>query len=74
MVWWEGAHTAPPQWTGNHGGVRVRQGRPFQGIYHAARRSAGWQGHLFHLGRNKEIFDTEVYAIYRTLGIVDERE
>lgn len=31
----------------------------------------GWKGQRFHLGNNKEVFDAEVFAIYRALKIFE---
>ena len=34
----------------------------------------GWTVRRFHLGQNKEVFDTELYALYQATKIFDERE
>ena len=34
----------------------------------------GWTGRCYHLGRNKEVFDAEVFAIYRALSIIEQRQ
>ena len=34
----------------------------------------GWTGLRFHLGVNKEVLDSEVYAIYRALCTFDRRQ
>lgn len=32
----------------------------------------GWEGDPFHLGNNKEVYNTEVYTIYRALKIFEQ--
>ena len=34
----------------------------------------GWTGRRYHLGRNKEVFDAEVFCIYQALRLVDRRQ
>ena len=34
----------------------------------------GWTGHRYHLGSNKEVFDAEVFAVYRALSIIEQRQ
>ena len=34
----------------------------------------GWTGQHFHLGSNKEVFDAEVFAIYQSLRVIDQRQ
>ena len=34
----------------------------------------GWTGRRYHLGSNKVVFDAEVFAIYRALGAIEERQ
>ena len=31
----------------------------------------GWTGQRYHLATNKEVFDAEVFAIYRALGTIE---
>ena len=38
------------------------------------REPEGWRSHRFHLGNNKEVFDAEVFAIYRALHWLDSRQ
>ena len=33
-----------------------------------------WTGHRYYLGNNKEVFDAELYAIFRALSIIDQRQ
>ena len=35
---------------------------------------SGWVGRRCHLGNNKEVFDAEVFAIYRALRIINRRQ
>ena len=41
--------------------------------YTPGRRDAGWTGRRFHPGKNKEVFDAELYALYQAAKIMDER-
>ena len=34
----------------------------------------GWEGRPFYLGKNKDTYDTEVYAIYKALKATGQRE
>ena len=52
-----------PPWIGPNTGRRYTPGR----------RDEGWTRRRFHLGRNKEVFDSELYALYRTAKMLDER-
>ena len=61
-VWWREEGVEPP-WIGPNSGRR----------YNPGRRDAGWTGRRFHLGKNKEVFDAELYALYRAAKILDER-
>ena len=38
------------------------------------RTPGGWTGRRFHLGKNKEVFDAEVYAIFQALSIINQRQ
>ena len=38
------------------------------------RTQEGWTGRRFQLGTNKEVFDTEVFAIYLALRAVEQRQ
>ena len=38
------------------------------------RTPEGWTARRYHLGTNKGVFGTEVYAIYRALRILDQRQ
>lgn len=38
------------------------------------RTPEGWTGRRYRLGTNKEVSDTEVYAIYRALRILDQSQ
>lgn len=40
---------------------------------HAGLGEARWTGRSYHLGRNKEMFDAELYALYRASKILEER-
>ena len=35
-------------------------------------KSAGWTGRQYYLGRNKEVYDAELYALRQTIQIFDE--
>ena len=35
---------------------------------------AGWTGRRYHLGNNKGVFDAEVFAVYRALSVIDQRQ
>jgi len=54
MVWWEEAGNPEP-WRGVNTG----------NIYHPLPTPARWNGKGFHLGKNKEVFDAELYAIFQ---------
>lgn len=49
---------------------------PFLEIWiHIIRMTGGsWSGRRFHLSSNEKVFNTETFAIYRTLRIFDERQ
>ena len=34
----------------------------------------GWNGRRYHLGSNKEDFDAEVFAVYRALSVIEQRQ
>ena len=38
------------------------------------RSAEGWTGRRYHLGTNKEVFDAEVFAIYRALHVLAQRQ
>ena len=61
-MWWEDGHTPPP-WIGERAGTTYQ--------IHGA---AGCTGRRYHLGRNKEVHDAELYALYRALQAFDDRE
>ena len=67
MVWWQRTHTPPP-WPHSDRARTVRLGRPFRPPYHPSRVAE-----RFHLGKNKEVFDSEHFAIHRALKIFLER-
>ena len=61
-VWWMPERVEPP-WIG-----------PVTGrTYTPGRREAGWTGRRFHLGKNKEVYDAVLYALYQAAKIFDER-
>ena len=61
-MWWIPERVEPP-WTG-----------PVTGrTYTPGRREAGWTGRRYHLGKNKEVYDAELYALYQAAKIFDER-
>ena len=51
-----------------------RPGRAFRPPYHPWGVPAGWAGERFHLGRNKEVFDAELYAVMRAIGVLLKRQ
>ena len=53
-------------------GTRLGDGRV--GAACVWRKKDGWDGRYFHLGRNKEVFDAEGYAISQALLILDTRQ
>ena len=61
-VWWREEGLEPP-WKGPSTGRRYTPGR----------RDAGWTGRRFRLGKNKEVFDAVLYALYQAAKIMDER-
>ena len=60
---WEKSHTLPPWIEANTGAT-----------FHPMQGEAGWTGRRYHLGRNKEVYDAELYALYRALQTFDSRE
>ena len=38
------------------------------------RTQQGWTGRRYHLGNNKGVFDAEVFAVYRALSVIDQRQ
>ena len=38
------------------------------------RTQQGWTGRRYHLGSNKGVFDAEVFAVYRALSVIDQRQ
>ena len=61
-VWWE-EEGRPSPWVGP---VTGRAYAPGWG-------EAGWAGRRYRLGKNKEVFDAELYALYRATKILEER-
>ena len=61
-VWWAPERVEPP-WVG------PATGR----TYNPGRREAGWTGRRYHLGKNKEVYDAELYALYQAAKLFDER-
>ena len=61
-VWWEEAHIPPP-WT------EVRAGN----TCHPIHKAAGWAGRQCHLGRNKDVYDAELYALRQAMQLFDKR-
>ena len=62
VAWWDEVHTLPPS-TGETTGA----------IYHPIRRPVGCTGGPFQLGTSSEVVNAEVYALDRTMRIVDSR-
>lgn len=56
VFWWERAHTPP--WSG----PKTRAGEAFRPPYHPRRVPDGWAGKRFHLEKNKEAFDAELFT------------
>ena len=52
----------------------MRPGRAFQPPYHPRWVQVGWTGELYHLGRNKEVFDAELYAVLQAMGVLLRRQ
>ena len=61
-VWWEEAHTLP-LWTGASTGA----------VCSPIHKPAGWTGHPFDLGTNKEVFGAEANALYNALRLHDKQ-
>ena len=61
-VWWAAERVEPP-WIGP---VTDR-------TYAPGRREAGWMCRRYHLGKNKQVFDAELYALHQAVQIFDER-
>ena len=51
-----------------------RQGSGAVGAACVWRTQQGWTGRRYHLGSNKEVFDAEVFAVYRALSVIDQRQ
>lgn len=62
-VWWREEEEDPP-WIGRSTGRKYTPGR----------RRAGWTGKRYHLGKNKEVFDAELYALYQAAKTFEARE
>lgn len=60
-VWWATERVEPP-WIG------LVTGRK----YAPSRREVGLTGRRYHLGKNKEVFDAELYTLYQAVEIFDE--
>lgn len=43
-------------------------------IYHPSCKPAGWTGRRFHLGKNKNVFDVELHALYQALKTFEARD
>ena len=43
-------------------------------VWWRGRPPTGWEGRPCCIGRNKEVYDAEVYALYRALEFVGRRE
>ena len=55
-------------WTG---GSRLDNGKVGSG---GAVGGDGWEGRIYYVGKNKEVYDAEVYAISRAWRTIDQRE
>ena len=42
-------------------------------LYTPRTRAAGWAGRRFRLGKNKGVFDAELFALYQVSEILDSR-
>ena len=62
VAWWGEVHTLPPS-TGETTGA----------VYRPIRRPVGCTGGPFHLGTSSEVVNAEVYALDRTMRIIDSR-
>ena len=62
VVWWREAGREPPR-------IGPNTGRRYTPDW----REAGWAGRRYHLGRNKEVYDAELYALYRATKVLEER-
>ena len=60
---WREEEGRPPPWVGPATGKAYAPGW----------REAGWAGRRYRLGKNKEVFDAELYALYRATKILEER-
>ena len=36
-------------------------------------RGGGWTGRRFQLGKNKEVFDAEMFAVWQALGALEQK-
>ena len=63
---WKGSDTV---WTGGS-----RQDTGEVGAACVWETPGGWTGCRYHLGSNKEVFDAEVFAVYRALSIIEQRQ
>ena len=61
-AWWAAERVEPP-WIGP---VTDR-------TYATGRREAGWMCRRYHIGKNKQVFDAELYALHQAVQIFDER-
>ena len=52
----------------------TRPGRAFRPPYRPRRVPDGRKGQRFHLGKNKEAFDAELFAIHRSMKVFLERQ
>ena len=66
MSWWAGTHRTATVLFLEVGACVWRTHAPAGGL-------SGWTGRHY-LGNNKEVFDVEVYAIFRALSIIDQRQ
>ena len=65
VVWMEQAGTKPKPWVGRNTGR----------LYHPLPVTEDtWTGESYHLGKNKDVFDAEVYAIYRAVRRFNRRQ
>ena len=61
-MWWAAERVEPP-WIGPVTGRTCIPGR----------RETSWTGKPHRLGKNKEVFDAELCALYQAVKILDER-
>lgn len=62
---WCGGRGHTPHRFGSDRARTMRPGRPFRPPYHPRRVARRRTRYPFHLGRNKEAFDAELFAIHR---------